>query len=577
MNNRDKLLQSHGSGNLIKTIQSLINRSDHNSLALELAALHNEGLVDVVEAFKSLKERVPNGPDFFQMRYIFQTALPDINAPVLSVMQCVLRLFQDAGHDIAAGMIFNSYIDFCHKEPSRPLEALTEIEADPDNLVDLLPKTLIAGFHIDSSSYLTQAIRFCEDANIELRRRAVFSFGGFNWPENVEISTTILAALECSATAETDDQILAGIVKSGFVLLRQFRNQEQQITKFVVTALSKGSDYTLHEASQVFRFQAGELAPTLVDVLLIHLMRVKPTNKGTLDNIDYGISHLLRNNDHEKVFRFLEDLLLAHPDGLTMEVFDSTAREILSNKTLMNKILTRWFMRGERVLCNSVEAIVEMHHGTDLSLEIDPAELTPSDFLHTVFVARKAVGYFFMQPISAATVLISLMRNAKDDAILIELGALLFDPLLLNFPGKLREYIIKQSVQESDKVKDAIERALKAINDYLEDLHSVGNLPALHPSTRQREAYQRYFSHHMSKAWKEAEVQSVFLNLVSKNVLLYGRKSIDYVSNADGEFHRMEIPLQSHDTTIEIPRMQHLDPFGLDYKLRVFRGEQLMA
>jgi hypothetical protein len=576
MNGRDNLLRGHESGNFIETVHSLVSHSDHKSLALELTTLHNEGLVDVVEAFKSLKDRVPNGPDFFQMRHVFENALPDIDAPVSSVMRCVLRLYQDAGHDLAAGMIFNSYINFCRKEPSRPVEAIAEIEADPDNLADLLPATLIAGFHIDCLSYLTKAIRLCKHTSIELRRRATFSFGEFNWPEDIEEST-ILAALERSTITETDDQILAGVVRSGFALLRQYKDGEQQIVELIVSALAKGSDYALYAASQVFALQTGELTPTLVDSLLIHLMRVKPTNKETLDNIDYGISHLLRDNDHEKAIRFLEDLLLMHSDGLTMEVFDSTAREILSNRILINKILTRWFMRGERVLCNSVQAIVEMHHGNDLSLEIDPTELTPSDFLHTLFVARKAVGYLFMQPISAATVLISLMRNATDDEVLTELGALLFDPLLLNFTGKLREYVIKQYVQESDKVKETIDRALKAINDYLEDLHSVGNLPALHPSTRQREAYHRHFSHHMSEAWKETEAQSVLLNLVSKNVLLYGRKSIDYVSNADGEFHRMEIPLQSHDTTIEIPRMQHFDPFGLDYKLRVFRGEQLTA
>jgi hypothetical protein len=182
-----------------------------------------------------------------------------------------------------------------------------------------------------------------------------------------------------------------------------------------------------------------------------------------------------------------------------------------------------------------------MHHGDGLPLEIDPAELKPVDFVHTLFVARKTIGYLFMQPISATAVLISLMRHATDAEVLAELGALLFDPLLLNFTGKVRDYVVQQSDIESGKVKETLDKALKAVDDYLDDLRSV------------------------------------ILNLVSKSVLLYGRTSIDYVYAADGQIHRMETPLQRHGTEIEFPRMENFDPFGQNYMLRIFRNERFRA
>jgi hypothetical protein len=224
-----------------------------------------------------------------------------------------------------------------------------------------------------------------------------------------------------------------------------------------------------------------------------------------------------------------------------------------------------------------VYTIIGIHHGDDLSLEIDPAELKPADFVHILFVARKAIGYLFMKPISTATILISLMRHTTDDEVLTELGALLFDPLLLNFTGKAREYIVQQSGRESVKVKATIDQALKAIDTYLEDLRSVGSLAALHPGEAQREAYHRHFSRLMAESWKEAQAQSVLLNSVSKSVLLYGRKSISYVYDSDGQSHRMEIPLQSHGTEIEFPRMEYLDPLGLAYMLRIFKIERFNA
>ena len=577
VSNRNELLMSYESGNFLETVYArlLADQNDHNALTMQLVALHNEGLIDVVRAFEVLKSKSLNGPDFFLTRHVFEKALPDLDAQVTSVMRCVLQLYRDAGQDVVAGTIIESFTDFCTKEPPRPREALKEIEANPDEFADLLPAALIAGSRIDNPLYLIEAIRLCEDKNIELRRRAVFSVGKLSWPKGTSMSDSALAALEHSAAVETDDQILAGIVNSSFALLLHNKSEEPRVIALIASAVAKGDEYALHAASMLFGFHTSEFSVSLLDVLLVNLVRVKSTSKGTLDNIDFGISHLLKKDDPDQTIQFLEDLLLKHANELTIKVFDSVVREILSNKSLISKVLTRWFLRGDRILCESVHTIIGTHHGDDLSLEIDPAELKPADCVHILFVARKAIGFLFMNPISAASILISLMRHTTDDEISTKLGELLFDPLLLNFTGKVREYVLKQSGIESGKVKETIDKALKAVDDYLDLLRSVGNLAALHPGEVQREAHHRHFSRLMAESCKAAEAQSVFLNLVSKSVLLYGRKSINYVYGSDGQSHRMEIPLQSHGTEMEFPRMQNIDPHGLDYMLRIFRSEHI--
>jgi hypothetical protein len=574
---RDDLLTSYETGNFLEAVYArlLADRNDHSALALELVALHNEGLIDVVKAFEPLRSKLSNGPDFFLTRHVFEKALPNLDAPVTSVIRCVLQLYREAGQDLAAGTIIEGFIGFCTKEPSRPREALKEIEASPDKFADLLPAALTAGSYIDNPLYLVETIRLCEDMNIELRRRAVFSVGKLNWPEGITVSDSALAALERSAAVERDDQILANIVKSAFALFQRDKAQEPRTITLIVSALAKGDEYTLHAASELFGFYTGELPALLLDALFVHLVRIKPTNKGTLDNVDYGISHLLKKGDPEKAIQFLEDLLLEHPNELTMQVFDSAAREILRNKAIISKVLTRWFLRGDRVLCESVHTIINTHHGDNMALEIDPIELKSADLVHVLFIARKDIGFIFMKPVSAASILISLMRHTTDDEILTNLGELLFDPLLLNFTGKVQEYVLQQSGIESGKVKETIDKALRAVDDYLDLLRSVGNLAALHPGEVQREAHHRHFSRLMAESYKAAEAQSVFLNLVSKSVLLYGRKSINYVYGSDGQSHRMEIPLQSHGTEMEFPRMENIDPHGLDYMLRIFRNEHL--
>jgi hypothetical protein len=353
--------------------------------------------------------------------------------------------------------------------------------------------------------------------------------------------------------------------------LQRDKTQEGRSVALITNALSKGGEYTLHAASETFGFHTAQIPGSLLDVLLVHLMRVKPASKGTQE-IDIGIAHLLEKSD-ERAIRFLEDLLIAHPDELTLKTFNSALREIRSSTPLLSKVLTRWFIRGDHVLCEGVHEIVSLPGGENLKLEIDPDELKPVDVARIVFVARKAIGYLFFLPVGVASILISLMRCTDDDEILKALGGFLFNPLLLNFTVTARQYAVQQSGIESGKVKETIDNALKAVDDYLDVLRSVGNLPALHPSEAQRETYHRHFSGIMAESFKTAMAQSAFLNLFPKSILLYGRKSIDYVYDNNGPPHRIETDLKGHGTEIEHPRMEDIDPYGLEFMLWVFRNE----
>lgn len=61
---RERLLAEAGAGRLLEAAytESLNSREERDDLARELAALHNEGLVDIVVAFEGLKNNAPSGP-----------------------------------------------------------------------------------------------------------------------------------------------------------------------------------------------------------------------------------------------------------------------------------------------------------------------------------------------------------------------------------------------------------------------------------------------------------------------------------------------------------------------------------
>ena len=574
-NRKEKLIAAAQSGNFFDVAYDIYQAEadKRKDLPLEMAALQNGGHINVIAEFAKLGNTPGSGPDFFTMRRVFEKVLPHIDAPMRDVMHCVLHLYKSAGQNMAAGTIFNSYIAYCEKDPARPLEAMQIIEGEHDQFADILPSTITAGSRIDNQHYLAEVLSLSRHPAKVLRRRAVFSLSHIAWPKGAKVPKEALAGLEKSVTEE-DDQILASVIKSAFTFYQQDKTTEAQVTALIDKALSKGDECALHAGAKIFGLETKEIPAPLLDVILGHLKHVKPANKGTLGNIDYGVATLLKEAPAEKALRFLEGFLLLHTGTLTTEVFGRVADKILTNKTLLSRVTTRWFLNGAPALCKSLEKIVRKPHNDTLPIDIDASELPTKDFKHIVFVARKAIGYLFTKPITAASILISLMRLAPDDETLEYLGELLFDPLLINYPGSVLEYVEAHARQETGKVKETLDKALAALAAYLDTLNAVPVLAALHPSQAHREACNRSTGELFEASMQKAEKHSVFRNFALKINLLYGRKSINYIHGIGGPPRRMEMPMKSYSRQMDFPRMENLDEHSLNYMLRVFRAER---
>lgn len=575
-NHQEALLAASKAGEFLQAVHRILvtDRGERDELSKDLAALHNAGLVDVIGEFEKLDKDSSSGPDFFLRLYVFEKTLPALNAPVAPVLHCVLQLYRRAGQDAAAVTILNAFIEFCAKQPARARDALADIEAQPDNLMDLLPATIAAGSQSDNPHYLAEVIRLSAHSNTAFRRRAVVSMSRIQWPKGENVSDVALDSLERSAVEESDDEILAHVIESAFALCQQDETKEARVSAIISKALEKGGEHALHAASTLFGYYTKDLPDPLLDLLLNHLKQVKAENRGTLGNIDHGISHLLEGIDSEKALEFMEELLSVQEDKLKIKAFAGALGAVRESSALISKVMTRWFLRGQGALCESVREIGDSPLGNDLIIEVDPTELKRADGVHIIFLARKAIGYFFPKPVTAASIVISLMHHAPDDGALEELGELLLNPLLLNYTGNMRDYVQKRAQSESGKVQETIKRALASIDEYLKALPGVRSLAALHPAMSQREAYRRRTSESIAESRKAAEKQSVLFGLFARSTLLYGRKSINYIHAGDGPPRRLETPLTSHSVEMEIPRMEILDSFGLKYMLLRFRAEQ---
>jgi hypothetical protein len=573
---RERLIEADKSGNFVKAVLAELRNEEEGALAAQIADLHNTGVLDAITAFEGLHRQSKEDSTFFLARHILEIALPLLNAPVEPVAKCVLRLFREAGADMMAGEIIGAFIAFCSHAASRSWQVLALIEQHPDQYADLLPAALIAGSRSEPDKFLTEAIRLARNTDLKLARQALFTLGKLNYANDARGLESALAVLENATITAEDDEVMAATVRSATELLTRNKEQEPRLVSIIDRVLAKGSNSTLYAASELF-VRIRPKPPSFLAILLNNLKRTDPNQHGTIGNIDLGINLALAGPDRNEVTEFLEALLVAHPEKLSLGNFDLVLHTIGSDPSLLNSLMTRWFLRGDPVLCAGIQLAVTRRSGTPLALAVAPSELTPATSARVLFLAHKIVGFLFMFPTAATGALVSLMSQVPDDRTLELLSALVFDPLILSFPAQVREQLIQLIPSASENLKAALQAVCDKFDTYLQVLKTVGDISELQPSEEQREAHRRHFSRLMSASVKAAQEQSLLFNMVSKSVLLYGRKSIDYVYEQGGEPRRIETALTSRGTTMDFPRMEQIDPFGVNYKLLMYRAERLKA
>ena len=168
--------------------------------------------------------------------------------------------------------------------------------------------------------------------------------------------------------------------------------------------------------------------------------------------------------------------------------------------------------------------------------------------------------------------IVSVLRAGDAEAV-GPASDLLFDPFLLSYGGSARDYL--KNIPSTDAAYNSIQKALVNDGTYYAGLESTGEIKELHPSDYQRDVLRRRAHDEMRDAQKGAEKQSVLFNMVRRSTLLYGRRSLTYVLDDDGSSRAIALDLQSVGMSFEWPRREIIDPVGLDYMLRVYRGEKL--
>lgn len=535
-----------------------------------VVSLHNDGEINFT---KEILKTSSQDHNFFNAKNMFEEILPDLDIPIQDSMSCVKHIFQMSGNDMSAGMVFSSFAKYCEKDENRVKEAIQIINSDISYHA-FIPSVIKAGSKFNLDEYLEIAIEFTKHSDTNICKEATYSLGGLQYKDHLASLNKSFKVIKSIIETMDDSGVLSISIEVIFTLFTFNSMLEDETVRLIEIALKDSDDNILHSASKLCFHEKKKLPIKLFSILLHALENVNYQHQGTMDNIDYGLQHLLEKNQ-DMVVVYLEKTLIKNKK-ISITSFDSVLRDLYQkHNELLNKYITKWLVDGDINLCTAVVDIVGFFHASKMILSADTGQLKTQDNATHLFVIRKAIGWLFYHQISAVSFVISMIEILNKDNIQ-QVEELLFDPFLISYSGSVKDYL-KSIKKPKTKTKKVISNLLQRLEEHHNDLENAWSIKELQPSQEQQESYSRLQNRLISKAMNESRKDSL-MSLIAEFTVLYGRRSIVYypaLSNNQKDI-RQEMDSQKFEHSIEYPSIDYIDPHDLDYMLRVFRYKRFI-
>lgn len=529
----------------------------HNSKRINLLTLLDTSEFSSVEQF-----------NFFAGQNFYCDVIPELDASIQEIMKCVFALVGKAGADGAANLPNAALEKWCKVDLARAKKIIDDAKKDDSLAINHLT------FAISAGNFFEEAKLFIETYTDERRLSGITSLGRIkysNLDETESALRLLLAVLRADDNA--DDLLRSNILSAAYSIAEK----NPEVKTKAISAITKlacdcpGAQTKFILARSLWA-HTKVLNLELLQEIFSALKIVDSSHKGIIREIDGGLRKLLKTQYAETAISFLKDLLISSDGSFSLTDFQSFSHMFISEAhDHFEQTFVSWMMNGDRTLCEGLAVLLRQKSETEKLANLN---LSSFNLFSTqqIFLGRKAVGYLFFQPVTAASVLLAILRLNQPDVV-EEIISLLSGTLLRNYGGDIREYL--NSIEPSDGAFEGVKMALLQNDEYLKQISSVGEIKELTPSESQRQIVRSREADQMRSIRKDAMRQSVFANLVTRSTILEGKRTMSFVPGEGNERRLMEMDLKPHSVSIEMPRAESIDTVGLEYLLLIFRGERL--
>lgn len=300
------------------------------------------------------------------------------------------------------------------------------------------------------------------------------------------------------------------------------------------------------------------------------MLAATPSNSdATLQNLDHAITNDDERWEFEKIASVFAYCITTLENQADERSYHGFRAMVWSDPANASYLFSEWLSSGQFGPCSFLSQLAASSD-KDVQVSILKRHL-PEDGDVQKFMVRKSIGFLWHHEVTAALVLLSVVKNGKAAARTLA-EDLLFNPLLLSYGGKLRDYLETQRNSKSKRVADCVSRILAKHDEHLAGIECVEDLIELRPSIDQRRAAAVKDQERRREIEKGAHERSILSSLVTHETLLYGRKSLSIIQGGDGAKYPSVTELSEFSFSMEVPRLSVFDPVGFSERLTVLRA-----
>lgn len=532
---------------LLETLATILNATNAPSIDLHIE-----------EALSGLK-----GPRFFLVQHVLCDLIPLLNVDQHVLLAFITRLLNAGGNDLAAGAPRTAFGEWTKKDPGRPYK-IYEAARTGDNLALCQLFTVLV-----MNADIEEGLIFAQAHGREAKLSALSALGAMELGECYDEVLDILL----QGASSNDKDISHRSIEAGYRAAAQRKilapaGFDEQLERILQTR----SPCAINLATNLLWIHLAGLTENAIDLCLDVAADVDPDRAGTISHLDYAAYQLVSAGHAEKVFHLLSELFDRSKGRITLEAFQSTYHALQNEGSgMLGSAVVYWLLNGGTYThqCVASEVCSVGNDDPPFCIPTSSLPLDPSDQL---FLCRKAVGWFFIDPLAAVAIPLAVLRDGSPQ-IASNVLNLIYDPLLLSYGGKLKshlECVVADGGANSSGLGELLARKA-ALQDAME---GIERLVELHPSEMQRETAHAQWYEQMEREIEQGRRKSVFEDLCAKQYILYGRSSLTPTHTVEGTTHLTETAMKLFSISSELPVLDIVDPVGLGQMLIHFKLEQ---
>ena len=560
------LLSANADGSLLSAI-SKTPYEEIEIVAETLSTMHNSGRIDFLRACNSrqlgaLSDRALDG-----FRSVFYSTMPRIDCSPQEAITIVHKASERAQN------VIDVLRDWFQQTAQRAERGLELIQSDIAAYSQVVKPVLLAGARHDVRKYAGVALHLARQPMLKCRLDAVISLGVMELAEHEDLYVDAVKCFAKIIDVPVSKHDRATATRAALSLLKSLGTKGVGLIEpLLLKVCEDPTPSTLHEI--VLGINSGKCLYTekMIDATFSAIGSAAQYQTDTIDLIDTLLYKWDIEGDRNRVLALIANILDRDDGAISLRRIHAFSHKIRSSESgLLGWYLVSMLLTGIPRVCRAANDLLSLSYSDDAEdFDIDLSDLS-LDGPEILFLCRKIIGYCLSNRSGSAALILSCMRAIPDD-LSVDIERTIFDYFLINYPVAIDWF--EEHVSTEDPARPMVTRMSNDLQVYLGGIRECGICKAFRPSERQR----RLQDYRQMDMWRtiqrEAYERSIATYIAQKSTVLYGTGSIYYLYIGDDSVPRRQVSsFASHRQEMEIPRLEVLDPVGIDCAIRLLQSE----